>query len=311
MALSLIQAAGQKRIVMVIRKLTLLFVLGAMVCSSTAALAFDPDKELGQSAGPRVILRYGYNALKDGRHDDAIEAFRFGAVKNHLPSQWKLARMYQSGQGVPQDPLAAYELFETIADRFAEIPPNRIDITYVSHSVVSLGLYSLTGIEGTRVRSDPHLAEHHFYRAAALYGDAEGQYQLGKLYNSKLLGVRRPRNAARWFRLASKKRHSKAEAELGEMLFYGNGVRQNRVRGLVYLTRAAAGSARGGFHRIREKRRTAIRAASGAQRIAAQKIIATLNLFPKRKSKSGPPVGVYGFNAKASEIQSGKTCINC
>jgi len=286
---------------MVIRNLIQILVLGTLVFSSTSALAFDPDKDLGQSAGLQVILRYGYNALKDGRNDDALGAFRHGAIKKHLPSQWKLARMYQSGQEVPQNPLAAYELFEIIVDRFAEIPPNRLDVSYVAHSVVSLGLYSLTGIAGTRVRKNPQLAEHHFYRAAALYGDAEGQYQLGKLYNSKLLGARRPRNAARWFRLATKKHHAKAEAELGEMLFYGNGVKQNRVRGLVFLSRAAAGSARSGFQKIREKRRAAVRAASGAQRMAAQKIIAALNLFPSRAAQPNTTVGAFGFRADVSK----------
>ena len=296
-----IPGAGQKRTVMVIRKLLGISAATGLAVLATAqsALAFDPDKAFNGNDAPQLILKYGYNALKEGRHEDAIGAFRHGAVKNHLQSQWKLARMMQLGQGVPQDDLAAYEMFEKIADRYSEIPPNRDDKPYVSNAVVSLGLYSLTGIEGTNVKRNPQLAEFHFHRAGALYGDPEAQYQLGMLYNSKLLGKKRPRHAARWLELASKKGHADAQAVLGDMLFYGKGVRKNRVRALVYLTKAVAGSARDGLLNVRDMQINAFAKASVAQRKAASQIIANLKLPEFRESENTPSGKARAFGLSA------------
>ena len=249
-----------------------------MIGASHSARAFDPDKVFGAEPEPHTILRYGYNALKEGRNEEALSAFRFGAVKNNLQSQWKLARMLQHGQGVARDPAAAYELYEKIADRYAEIPPNRNDLPYVSDAVVTIGMARLSGIEGTHIGADPQIAEFYFYRAAALYGDAEAQYQLGKLYSGTEVGPIRPRSAAGWFELASKKGHAGAQAELGQMLFYGKGIRKNRVLGLVYLTRAAASSARGKFSHIKDLQRSALGQANAAQLAAARKILSRLNI---------------------------------
>ncbi len=288
---------------MVIRKLFgICGVFGiAVIATAQPTFAFDPDKAFNGQDTPHIILKYGYNALKDGRHEDALGAFRHGAVKNHLQSQWKLARMMQEGLGVAEDHLSAYELFEKIADRYAEIPPNRYDKPYVSNSVVALGFYSLAGIEGTRVKRNPQMAEFHFHRAGALYGDAEAQYQLGRLYNSGLLGKKRPRHAARWLELASRKGHPDAQAVLGDMLFYGKGVRKNRVRALVYLTKAVAGSARDRLLTVRDMQLSAFAKASEAQREAAGQIIARLKLPEFRESDESPSgkVRVFGFSTES------------
>jgi len=293
---------------MVIRKLVLAFTVIGVALSSApqSAFAFDPDKVFSGDVAPTSILKYGFDALKAGRTSEAIGAFRHGADKNHLASQWKLARMLQAGEGAPRDQYAAYQLFGKIADRFTEIPPNRHDRPYVANSVVSLGLYSLSGIEGTTITRDPHLAEYHFYRAAALYGDAEGQFQLGMLYNSNLLGNPRPTNAARWFGLASKKGHALAQAELGNMLFQGQGVRKNRVKGLVYLTKAATRSAKRGLKRILFLRESALASANEAQRQEASRRMARLN---KRNEVSAEQpdsgISVFGFQSRASTGQTG------
>ena len=47
-----------------------------------------------------------------------------------------------------------------------------------------------------------------------------------------------PRQAARWLNLAAEKHHYAAQALLGYMLFSGQGVQQQRGRGLMWLTLA-------------------------------------------------------------------------
>jgi len=211
---------------------------GAAVLIATPLYAFDASKQFDANEEPRNILKYGYQALKRGAFDEAIGAFRFGASKNDVASQWKLAHMLQTGTGEKQDHKAAYDLYTKIADRFADQYPARYNLAYVAHAVVALGRYDLSGIDNA-LAPDPRRAEFHFYRAAALYHDPEAQYQLGRLYRSDKVGTRQPRSAVRWLSLSARKGHVLAQAELGEMLFAGDGVVANPVRGLVMMARAA------------------------------------------------------------------------
>ncbi|MEP1207448.1 MAG: tetratricopeptide repeat protein [Rhizobiaceae bacterium] len=253
--------------------------------ATTPGHAFDPEKTFSEDDEPRTILRFGFMALKKGNFDEAIGAFRFGAKKNDLASEWKLARMLQVGNGLPKDDLAAYELYSKIASRYNDKYPRRIDLPYVSNALVALGRYALNGIEGTRIKSNPRHAEDHFYRAAALYKDREAQFELGLMYRQGLLGVKQPKSAVRWFGLSARKGHQGAQAELGEMLFYGEGVRRSPVRGLVFMSKAMANSARNGANSIRQMRQKAFDKASAAQRKAADKIIDGLNRAAEAKDE--------------------------
>lgn len=278
------------------------FALLSLLVATSGAKAFDPDRFADESTEPTSILRYGVNALKDGRTDEAVGAFRLGAKRDHLPSKWKLARMLQEGEGIPKDELAAFGLFEEIAEHFSDIPPTRNDRPYVSSALVSVGKFHLHGIPGTRVSTNAGLAEFYFYRAAALYGNAEAQYQLGDLYASGQLGTARPRSAARWYGLAARKGHAGAQAELGEMLFYGEGVGRNRVKGLVYLSRAAANGAKHQVGEFREKRQQALAKATLRQRMAAQSMIARFK-FPQPQldvATSKDATAIFGLTTRAA-----------
>ncbi|MEM1317908.1 MAG: tetratricopeptide repeat protein, partial [Pseudomonadota bacterium] len=152
--------------------------------------------------------------------------------------QWKLARMMQLGELGTANHAAAVKLFVKIANRHGDRMPPAREEGYVSGALVTLGLYALHGIEGSGVRQNPRIAESYFYRAAALHHDPEAQYQLGSLYRSGLLGEMNPRSAARWLSLSARKGHPWAQAELGQMLIDGEGLRRSPIRGLVMLARA-------------------------------------------------------------------------
>ncbi|MEM9733247.1 MAG: tetratricopeptide repeat protein [Pseudomonadota bacterium] len=267
---------------------------------SQFAHAFDPDKTFKADDEPRTVLRYGFQALKQGKVSDAIGAFRFGAARNNVAAEWKLARMFQRGEGVPQDHAAAHELFYKIAMRYAENPPNRRDMPFVSHAVVSLGHYALTGIQGTAIAANKRRAEDYFYRAAALYKDPEAQYQLGLMYRSGVLGVVQARSAVRWFGLAARKGHGEARAQLGEMLFYGEGVRRSPVRGLVHMARGAARSGVGNAQSMLEK---ALSQASMVERRKAEEIIAQLDRQQSvaQARANAQPVGGASRNAAQAD----------
>ena len=217
------------------------FALAALITAATVATpawAFDPDSVFADDSEPRTILRFGYQALKQGRIDDALGAFRYGAQKRDVASEWKLGRMLQVGEGVARDDAGAYRIFLAIADRHVTETPSREDAPFVAHAIVSVGVYHLSGVEAAGLPRDPHGAADHFYRAAALYGDAEAQYRLGQVLRSGELGERRAQEASRWLKLAASKNHARAQAELGAMLVAGDGVRRDRVRGILMLVRA-------------------------------------------------------------------------
>ena len=270
--------------------------------ANPSAYAFDPEKQFSEDDEPRSILRFGFMQLKKGNFEEAISAFRFGAAKNDLASQWKLARMLQTGAGLPKDDLAAYRLYAKIANRYADKNPRRVDLPYVSNAVVALGRYALKGIEGTDVRSNPRRAEAHFSRAAALYKDRDAQFELGLMYRKGLLGVKQPKSAVPWFGLSARKGHRGAQAELGEMLFYGEGVRRSPVRGLVFMSKAMANSARSGAKSIEKMRDKALKRASEAQRKAANKIIASLDLDKEDKAKQEKNPGLSNIGRIFNDI---------
>jgi TPR repeat protein len=73
-----------------------------------------------------------------------------------------------------------------------------------------------------------------FAYAASYFGDADAQYQLGRLYLDG--SPSDPHQAARWFQLAATKGDCRAEAVLGDMLFQGQRVPRQAARGLMWLT---------------------------------------------------------------------------
>ena len=71
--------------------------------------------------------------------------------------------------------------------------------------------------------------------AGAYFGDAEAQYQLGRLYLTGTGVEKNPGVAANWLTMAARKQHASAQALLGEMLWSGEGVGQQQARGLALL----------------------------------------------------------------------------
>ena len=140
--------------------------------------------------------------------DTSLTALEYAAEGGHPVAQWKLGQMYASGNGVTRDDMRAFEYFSNVANAHAEDPPSAPQAKIVANAFVSLGQYYLAGIPNTRVSADPERAREMFAYAASYFGDAEAQYNLGRLY---LNGADRdPRSAARWLGLAASKGHHEA-----------------------------------------------------------------------------------------------------
>src|ERR1700757_2471682 len=195
---------------------------------------------------PQAALRAGIEGFRSGDPAAAIEALKYAAGGGERLAQWKLAKLYASGEGVPRNDLKAYELFSQIVANYDEDNPDRRDAAIVSSAFVALGVYSLNGIENTEVGANPEHALQLFQFAATNFGDANAQYNLARMHLDGVGASKDGIEALRWLSLAAGKGHVQAQALLGEMLFAGrDGVRPQRARGLMWLTlaREAAGNA--------------------------------------------------------------------
>lgn len=61
--------------------------------------------------------KYGMEAYKAGRFDDALRLFRRASFFADKPSQGMVAEMYWKGQGTPRDPVQAYIWMDLAAER--------------------------------------------------------------------------------------------------------------------------------------------------------------------------------------------------
>lgn len=190
-------------------------------------------------ATPRAALRAGLESVRAGDARSAIDALKYAATKGEVLAQWKLATIYASGDGVPQDDLKAYEYFTQIISNYDEDNPDRRDNAIVANACVALGTYDLNGIADSKVKPDRQRALRMFQFAATNFGDANAQYNLARMHLEGMGVDKDSREALRWLFLAAGKGHAQAEALLGETLFTGSeGVPPQRARGLMWLTLA-------------------------------------------------------------------------
>jgi TPR repeat protein len=199
------------------------------------ALSFDgtttPNTAL---LTPSDGLRGQSGTSDAGDKGKALMALQYAADQGHLAAQWKVGRMYASGDGVPQDDQRAFVYFSQIANAHPDEPPGTPRAQIVANAFVALGHYYLTGIPNSTVVQDTARAREMFAYAASYFGDADAQYQLGRLYLDGTPSD--PHQAARWFLLAATKGDCRAEAVLGDMLFQGQKVPRQAARGLMWLT---------------------------------------------------------------------------
>ncbi|QCI68803.1 tetratricopeptide repeat protein [Phreatobacter stygius] len=211
--------------------------VAASPVGATGAFAFD-GQTTTDPRSPLDAFRAGGRALRDGRTEEAVSSLQYAASNGHAASAWKLGRMYMAGDGVAQNDLKAFETFRRITIERGDESPNSPDAQFISAAFVTMGNYWLEGIPNTYVRANPQRAFELYFYAASTFGDADGQFRLGRLFLEGQGTPRDPRQAARWLSLAAGKSHYKAQAVLGHMLFAGRDVPRQAPRGLMFLTLA-------------------------------------------------------------------------
>ena len=252
----------------------------------------------------REALRVGVDDLHAGDAASSVQALTYAAEGGEPLAQWKLGSIYAAGEVVPRNDLLAYKYFDELVQRFDEDESDQRSLTAIANAFVQVGLYNLTGIPGTAIKPDPERAVELFEVAATRFGDADGQYQLARMFLEGAGGLDKDKlRAAKWLGLASEKGHRDAQAVLGHMLFRGDGVPRQAARGLMWLSLAslAAKSPKDGW--IRDLEAKDIASASDGERAAAA---AFLNARGKRDVAAGlvsahatPPLQLSGAASPA------------
>lgn len=181
---------------------------------------------------PWKMFQFGFTAYQKGDKQEAVEAYRYAAENGQIGAHWKLGRMYAEGDGVVRDDYEAFKAFSAIADM--DVEPGSPEESYVSDALVALGRYMKRGIPNSPIKADSAAARQYYMRAAAGYGNAEAQFEIGRQFMAGE-GVKQSlRQAGQWFQLAAEKGHAGAQALLGNLLFQ----KGKFVKGLAMMTAA-------------------------------------------------------------------------
>jgi uncharacterized protein len=232
------------------RRIVALAAFGILSLASVSALAFDGSTPNGPAkispksfASPEQALRAGIDDLKSGNAASSVDALTYAAEGGQPIARWKLGEMYADGVGVARNDLKAYHYFNQLVQDYDEDAPDQKNRGAISNAFVAVGVYSLTGIPNSEVRSDPVRARELFQYAATTFGDPDAEYNLAHMYIVGAGGLAKDNIAAvRWLMLAATKGHRPSQALLGHMLFTGEGVPTQRGRGLMWLQIAKNGA---------------------------------------------------------------------
>src|SRR6266542_1017279 len=215
-------------------------IIEGAIAVATLGLAIGLGSAIGFE-GNRVepaAIDCGPQTVKAGDAPKSMGTLQYAAEQGNAVAQWKLGRMYATGEGVPRCDLRAFEYFSRIANGHADEYPDAPQAPFVANAFVALGQYYLDGIPNSQVKADPNRAREMFSYAASYFGNADAQYHLARIYLDGHGIARDPRQAARWLTLSANKGQYQAQAMLGYMLFKGDAVPREAARALMSLTPA-------------------------------------------------------------------------
>ncbi len=199
---------------------------------ASQALAFDPQAGITKESGPFDLFKFGFFSYKEGRKDDAVEAYRYAAEKGHTGSRWALANMYADGDGVQENDLEAFKIYSEIAQ--AGVEPDSEDTGYFANALIALAGYYRRGIADSPVKVDLAQARQLYFQAASAFGIPEAQFQLGRMMLTGEGGSVSVHQAKKWLNRARNNGHAGAMGLFGNIIFQEG----DAPRGLAFMTAA-------------------------------------------------------------------------
>ena len=188
-------------------RLRALLALSVLLCSTAAV------------AG----LKEGYEALSKKDYVTAANEYRPLAERGDPEAQYRIGRMYEFGNGYPQDKAQGIAWIRKAAAQGHVDAEQELGVVYAT---------------GDGVKQDDVQAVT-WFRKAAEHGDATAQYNLGLLY-AKGQGVTRDyAQAVDWWRKSAVQGNADAQFKLAVVYHTGQGAAQDEVFALANATIAA------------------------------------------------------------------------
>ncbi|MGH6742713.1 MAG: tetratricopeptide repeat protein [Bradyrhizobium sp.] len=175
------------------------------------------------SAGAVAGLKEGYEALSKKDYVTAANEYRPLAERGDPEAQYRIGRMYEFGNGYPQDKAQGIAWIRKAAAQGHADAEQELGVVYAT---------------GDGVKQD-NVQAVAWFRKAAEQGDATAQYNLGLLY-AKGQGVARDyAQAADWWRKSGAQGNADAQFKLAVVYHTGQGAAQDEVFALANATIAA------------------------------------------------------------------------
>lgn len=220
--------------------------------------------------GPNDLTAW-WHMMEIGNTEAGVKAADEAFHRGDLVAGWTLGRMYADGDRVAKDPVRAFHYFYKVASDPHGLETSGKKAYAVANAHVWLGLYYLTGIPKSDVKSNPVRAYQNFYYAAYNFSDADAQYHLGLAYLEGEGVARDPQRGANWIIEAAKKGQYEAQVKFGSFLVQGVVLPRDVAKGLFWL-RVAVDTAPDGVakDRVRDIYNAAYRQATNDERAAAE-----------------------------------------
>ncbi len=217
-------------------------IIGAAIAVAVpggATLALDAKQVLKEKKKSHDdVWEKFFSFRKNGKTKEAASTLEYAAEQGDHAAQWKLGKMYETGDGVRKDPAAAVRFYSKIVENYSDAQPGTADWQFTGNAMVVLGRYYREGVPEAGLRKDRSEAIIMFTTAATYFDHPDAQFELARMYLEDGVGEGDAIQAARMLKLASDQGHAGAHALLGQLLFEGEHLRRDPVRGLSMIIEA-------------------------------------------------------------------------
>jgi len=208
----------------------------AVVQADSVALILEKAKN-GDAAAQNTVGVWYYTG-KDSIKQDYREAMNWwarAAKQENVDAIGNMAMCYQLGRGVEKDSAMAMNLYEVaIKKGNKSIIPQHEQIVKNTKSLFSSLLLNKCYTQGIGVQRNQEKAME-YLTIAAEGGHEPSQFSLALYYLNK----NQPDNAIVWLRKAAAQDNTGAIYHYGNLLFKGQGIAQDKQKGLQYMAIAA------------------------------------------------------------------------
>lgn len=194
------------------------------------------------------VFAYYTNQKKD--YAEAMKWYRFAADQGNAIAQYNLGRMYENGLGVPADHIEARKWYRMAAGQGDLVAQYRLAESYATRRGAlrdeeeALKWYRMAAAQGdaNAAKMVPKYDKFDGNLNKAMQGDAEAQYNLGRMYdNGDGVVAQNSDKAKEWYLKAADQGYGQAQYSLGFYYNYGRHEPVNIMEALKWYRLAADG----------------------------------------------------------------------